>query len=282
MLVLVLNLGAIGLAPLFEGTPAFQTITTTARVLSFIPVTLPHILPASWGSVHGKPHDTYKSYSGLFRLILVSSVLLHGKATIVGLAYNAPESQVHRHSIHLPFDVEKRSAWERTTSAFGRILTATSDHPVVRKIGWDVLISGASLGLWAAVRVTDVLHVLTYTDSEHSHPEAEDEEESQALSEKKPRGVKAALRSASGTDSGSGHRRRGRHQAAKAQPEPAAEEDSAYVPTPSEMAAVAEGDVLPGAGEEGWESAALAWGLAALGGLGVASAAVHGGECIAR
>jgi hypothetical protein len=286
--VLVLNLCAIGAIPLFVNTTIFPSVVAITRVLSFVPTALPYLLPSSWGSAQNKPHEKYGSYVGLFRTILLFSTALHGKATIVGLAYNAPESHVHRHSIHLPFDIERRSAWERTTNAFGRILGATSDHPVVRKVGWDVLLSGVSLGLWAAVRVTDVLHVMTYQVSQHDQ---EDNEYGQthdtgaATSENKPRGAKATLRSALGIDNGSSHQLRSRHRAAKTETDSEDEDsdsDSDYVPTPSEMAAAAEGDVLPSAGDEGWESAALAWGLTALGGLGAGSAAVYGGECIAR
>jgi hypothetical protein len=282
-LVLALNLCAIGATPFFVDTPTFGSVVTATRVLSFVPIVLPHVLPLSWGTVHADAHEAYGSYAGIFRMILFFSMALHAKATVVGLAYNAPETHVHRHSIHLPFDMEKRSAWDRTTSAFGRILTATSDHPVVSKVGWDVLISGLSLGLWATIRAVDIVDVVTYPLLQKSHEDADEQpdtdEQEGATIGNKSRAAKTALRPAE--DEGS--RRRGRSQRAKKSTDcSGVDPDGTYKPTRAEAAEASEGDVLPGAGEEGWESAALTWGATILGGLGAGSAAVYGAECIAR
>ncbi|MCV5185598.1 hypothetical protein OFB79_25620, partial [Escherichia coli] len=57
--------------------------------------------------------------------------------------------------------------------------------------------------------------------------------------------------------------------------------DSTYETTPAVKAQAVEGDVLPD-DEFDWGSAALAWGWAALGGLGVGSSAVYGAECVSR
>ncbi len=80
-----------------------------------------------------------------------------------------------------------------------------------------------------------------------------------------------------------GPRRRGRPRKIKQEPTPDPEEDPAdttYEPTPAEKASVV-GDVVPDDYFD-WESAALAWGLTAIGGLGTGSSAVYGAECIAR
>ncbi|KAI1131618.1 hypothetical protein F5Y10DRAFT_53020 [Nemania abortiva] len=61
------------------------------------------------------------------------------------------------------------------------------------------------------------------------------------------------------------------------------EEDGAYVPTPAtaRLSAALEGDgTLPP--DPDWESASLAWALAAFGGLASACAGVFGGECVSR
>ncbi|KAI9166921.1 hypothetical protein HJFPF1_03036 [Paramyrothecium foliicola] len=284
--VLLLNLCAVGAAPLFANTPTFAHVVAFTRLISFTPIVLPYILPSRWGTIQKEPHDAYSSYTGLFRTVMLFSIALHAKATLVGLAYNAPESHVHRHSIHLPFDVEKRSAWESTRSAFSRILSATSDHPVVSKVGWDVLLSSLSLGLWAAIRVTNVLHVLTYPVLHPDHQDAGEEEESEEtdnqVAVKNRHSAKKDPRSTPRSDDHNGRRRRGRAQAAKSITDEDTASDSDYEPTPAEAAAASEGDVLPSAGDDGWESAALAWGLTVLGGLGVGSAAVFGAESIAR
>lgn len=36
-----------------------------------------------------------------------------------------------------------------------RLLGAIGEHPAVSAVGWDVLLSGLSLGVWAAVRGLD-------------------------------------------------------------------------------------------------------------------------------
>lgn len=59
------------------------------------------------------------------------------------------------------------------------------------------------------------------------------------------------------------------------------EEDKAYVPTPAVARSALEGDEPPPPYPD-WESASLAWGLAAFGGLASACAGVFGGERMAR
>lgn len=264
-------------------SPDLRTVFLAARGLAIAPLILPYVVPASWGATHTRPHQTYRVYTLLFKMTSALSFALHAKATFDGLAHSAPDTYYHRHSLHLPFDVETRSAWERTTSAFGRILAATADHPVVGGAGFDVLFSAASLGLWAAVRATSVQDILACAvlgtfcsgveDSESGHDDHS------------PGRPSAAAAAVSGRDDSSGasltRRKRGRRAKGKQDFESAGSEAS-YEPSPSEAASVAEGDVLPEAGDFDWESTALVWGLTALGGLGAGSAGVLGGECVAR
>src|SRR5690606_36096673 len=60
----------------------------------------------------------------------------------------------------IPFDTEKRSRWERTATAAEMVLGSMADHPVVAAAGRDALLCALSLGLWAAVRSTDVGNML--------------------------------------------------------------------------------------------------------------------------
>ncbi|KAL2133390.1 hypothetical protein VTI74DRAFT_2433 [Chaetomium olivicolor] len=88
-------------------------------------------------------------------------------------------------------------------------------------------------------------------------------------------------------------RRRGRPRKAKPEPEPEPEpeqdglepedvpNDKTYEPTPKVRAEVEMGDIMPQEDFD-WEPASLAWGLTVLGGLGAASAAVYGAECVSR
>jgi len=50
---------------------------------------------------------------------------------------------------------------ERSSTAVGKVLGAIGDHPAVSAVGWDVLLSGTSLGLWAADRGLDVQAILS-------------------------------------------------------------------------------------------------------------------------
>ncbi|RYO81344.1 hypothetical protein DL766_004495 [Monosporascus sp. MC13-8B] len=206
-----------------------------------------------------------------------------------------------------PWDVEERSTWERSTTAFGRILRSRSDHPVVAAVAWDVIISAISLGLWAAVRAMDVHDIInsaipfrgfrtrsllppnvkegTPKPAIKAEPESAEEVESDhpMTLRRSGRQRKSRLDSIASSSGASEDitapvpRKRGRPRKYK----PVVEEDSAYEPTPSEAREAAEGNELPPDNLD-WESAALVWGLTAAGGLASATAGVYGGECISR
>lgn len=283
--LLTFHFATVTVIPLFVNTPALLPLVAASRAMLLAPLVLPYIVPQSWGTLHAHPHQAYKEYSILFRYASLASLVLHGKSTIIGLAYNAPNEHYHRHSIHLPFDVEKRSSWERTTSAFGRILGATSDHPLVSGAGADVLLSAISLGLWAAVRATDLQDILTSAVPFYRRPGAKSEDTPEVTSVV-TRNKAKALAKATGSQAGDSvgrqsTRRKGRPRKSKQDTE-SIRSEAAYEPTASEAASVLEGDVLPEAGNLDWEAAALIWGFIVAGGLGVGSAGVLGGECIAR
>ncbi|RYP41556.1 hypothetical protein DL768_010472 [Monosporascus sp. mg162] len=241
--------------------------------------------PANW-----HPHPLL-SYSVL--------ALNYGSLFILPYAAETP--------VLFPWDVEERSTWERSTTAFGRILRSRSDHPVVAAVAWDVIISALSLGLWAAVRAMDVHDIiksaipftgfrvrslLPRNANEESpkpavktEPESAEEAESEhpmtlrhsGRQRKSRLGSIASSNGASEDAAAPVPRKRGRPRKYK----PVVEEDSAYEPTPSEAREAVEGDELPPHNLD-WESAALVWGLTAAGGLASASAGVYGGECISR
>ncbi|KAH7170573.1 hypothetical protein EDB81DRAFT_876596 [Dactylonectria macrodidyma] len=282
--ILVLNFTAMLLLPSRVNTELFKYLALATRSLSLAPLAVYYILPESCGKTYNSPHGAYSTYKQLFRAISVASLVLHIRASIVALAYNAPGAYYHRHSIHLPFDLEQRSAWERTTSAFGRILGATSDHPVVGVAGWDVILSSVSIGFWVATRATDVSAILASTIPAYRGQERITKDEAQPEPNAVTRGTAKALvvpragaPSGDGEEDGAGRRRRGRSRKIKRE-DPSG---MAYEPSASEAAATDEGDVLPG-DELDWESAAVVWGLTSVGGLGVGSAGAFGGECVAR
>lgn len=279
--ILALNFVAILSMPFQVNTELFRYSVIATRSLSLAPLAVYHILPTSWGKTYEDPHGPYGTYEHLFRAISLASFGLHARASVVGLAYNAPDAYYHRHSVHLPFDVEQRSAWERTTSAFGRVLGAIADHPVVGAAGWDVILSSVSIGFWVATRATDVSAILASTIPAYQGQERIKEETTPEPNRVTRGQAKASMAGGAGAPSADGEgaplRRRGRSRKIKHE-DPSG---SAYEPSPSEVAATDESDVLPGDGLN-WESAAVVWGLTALGGLGVGSAGAFGGECIAR
>jgi hypothetical protein len=307
--VLTLNYIVQYMFSFMAGAPAFSNFAILSRVLTFAPVVIPRTIPQSWGIIHRHPHDAYPMYTRLFRKVAVSSALLFAKATLTGLWYNLPDSHKHRHSIHIPFDTVKRSNWERTTSAAGKILGSMSDHPIVSLVGWDVIISVVSLGIWAAVRAMKAEDILVssvpyYKTDNTTSPEAavkglvEDGKQEQLDDQpytlrrrglRTRAGIPDVSSSKEADDESPAPKKRGRPRKLKADPEPEHEQeplepelpdDETYVPPPNVEAEVVEGDRLQA--EDEWETAALAWGITVLGGLGAASAGVFGGECIAR
>lgn len=302
LLSILLSYAGIFYLPYAADTPTFNRVVAAARGLTFAPLILQSLAPVSWGLVHPHPEKANSAFTDLFRLMSFLSLVLHGTATFNGLRYNLPDSHYHRHSKLLPWDVEERSKWERARTASGKLLGSIADHPVVAGVGYDVLLSGLSIGVWAAVRSLQASHVLTsavplYENSDdvqgdHTSEKATEDDDDKASTagsvRRSSRQHKARVPSVSSVASRDGEdhrvaptpRRRGRPRKVKHDPE---EEpgDNTYEPSAEEVKASSEGDSLPSQ-EVDWEAAALAWGLTAVGGLGLGSSGVFGGECLAR
>jgi hypothetical protein len=167
---LIASFTAVFLSPFAANTPSFLTVALSLRSLSFAPLVLPSIVPESWGTVHTHPHNAHSAYMALFRTISTISTLLHGKSTVLALLLNTPDSHYHRHSILHPFEQERRTVLERSSTAIGKVLGALGDHPAVSGVGWDVLISGMSAGIWAAIRGLDVQAILYSSGFLYSGP----------------------------------------------------------------------------------------------------------------
>lgn len=235
---------------------SFKGLVLASRVLVALPLLAPWVLPQSLGlELHRSEYLPY--VVTLFKTIAAGNLVLYLVTTYHGMKWSAPDTYYHRHSIHLPFDVEKRSAWERTTSATGRILAATADHPVVQGATFDVVLSALSLGIWSAARSTNVHDMFACVVPGIFRPG--DEDVSSVMTVAKPRRESKRPRS------------RG-----KVKKEEDSSEESYQ---PSEADSVPEGDVIP-TSELDWESTAVALGLMVLGGLGFGSAGVMGAECL--
>ncbi|KAJ4304329.1 hypothetical protein N0V88_001942 [Collariella sp. IMI 366227] len=276
--------------------PPSSSLNSSPWLPSFSPTSSP-----SWGTIHPDPRDAYPSITKLFRTISVITTLFHAKTTLSALLYNLPGSYQHRHSVKIPFDVERRSKWERTATAIEKVLGAMTDHPVVSAAGKDVLLSAVTLGIWVAVRLTDVGNMLRvvlpfpklfqqHASSEKTHAKAEDTSAATTHEEsprpaagmalrRRGRPNKTSISSIASSDVPTEDvqptpRRRGRPR--KAKPEPELEQDlpeedrfddKTYEPTPkvAEEAEMEMGDNLPDEAFD-WEPASLAWGLTALAG----------------
>lgn len=141
-----------------------MTVSLLARSIPFTFLALPYIIPSNWGSVQTDPHASHHAYITLFRFIASFSALLHLKSTAIAIVFNAPESQYHRHSLLHPFETERRSTFIRGYTAVNRVIGAIREHPAVASVGWDVILSGFSLGVWAAIRgleITDIMGAST-------------------------------------------------------------------------------------------------------------------------
>lgn len=315
MVPLIFNYMVTLWLPSTAGTASFPTAVLLSKLLTLSPLVLPAIAPVSWGTVLSDPRDAYPAITKVFNVISTASALLHAKTTVSALLYNLPGSYKHRHSIKIPFDVEKRSKWERTATAVEKVLGSITDHPAVAAAGKDALLCALSLGLWAAVRSLDLANMVrslyssTFksshdassgpTKTEQSVQQKQEDEEEPAPAAGRTRTVRRRgwpVRTAVFNETVTDEvvqptpKRRGRPRKVKPEPEPEPEpvpeqeeafEDAEYEPSPAVRADVGLGDILPD-DDFDWEPASLAWGLTALGGLGVGSAAVFGAECVSR
>ncbi|KAG7125830.1 hypothetical protein HYQ45_012472 [Verticillium longisporum] len=289
MAALTQSFGVLFCVPAVTGSPGFPALAVAGKALTFAPLLIPAIAPASWGTVHAHPRGSYGDLTELFRFVSMATFGLQAKATVLGLIYNAPDAHYHRHSKFLPFDKETRSTLEQTTMAFSKILGSTADHPVVAAAAWDVLLSGVGLAVWAAVRPLDINDILACAtpffknrvlEAEAAVDAVGDTDEPSAVvvrsSGRTTRSSAASLSPAAETP---GPKRRGRPRKIKTEANDVA--DSAYIPSPTESVAIIAGDQVPQEDLD-WEATALTWGLNALGGLGLGSSGVFGAECISR
>lgn len=152
VVLLALTYSTLFLVPFASNTPSFLAVTAVTQVLPFIPLSLPYILPQSLGTVHIQPHATYSTYTTIFCTIAATSALLHLKSSALVLFSNTTDSRYYRHSLLHPFKEEYRSALNHGYTVFGRVLGAFNEHPAVGAVGWDVILSGLSLGIWAVIR----------------------------------------------------------------------------------------------------------------------------------
>ncbi len=101
--------------------------------------------------MHVHPHNAHSACTALFRNDICCFFPFHGKSTVLAPSFNTPDSHFQG----------RRTILERSSTAIGRDLGAIGDHPAISAVGWDVLLSGLSLGRWAANRGLDVQAILS-------------------------------------------------------------------------------------------------------------------------
>ncbi|KAG9242099.1 hypothetical protein BJ878DRAFT_189105 [Calycina marina] len=280
--ILLATYVSIFLVPFASNTPSFMTVITISKLLPFTPLMLPYLIPKSWGSV-GSARQNYPSYATAFRAISAISILLHMKSSTLALFYNTPSENYYSHTLLHPFNTEHRSALKRGSTAIASIFGAVGEHPAVDAVGWDVLLTGLSLGAWAGIRGLDANNLLSLSFPFMPLPNAivkaaaiasntikVEVQKPKSPLKRRPGRPKKDADNASTVPPTPG-RGRGRP---KKYPFP---EEAAY--EPSDSSSVVEGD---GDAEEDMEMAAFAWGLITVGGLGAGSAGVYGAEVLAR
>ncbi|KAI9874506.1 MAG: hypothetical protein M1830_009676 [Pleopsidium flavum] len=293
ILPLIINYVAIFLVPFASNTPSFSTVVLIPHLLLYLPLYIDRLIPHSFGSTHNTPHDARRAYKPIFKFISIISFLLHLKQTLVALLDNEPGSHYHRHSSLFSHQEDHRSKIERTSTAIGRVLGCLGDHPAVASVGWDVMLCGFSLVIWAAVRGLDTNGILegaslSRVGKAFSHDARN--AVSQKLVDAKGK-AKELVNDLVGespttlTKRGRGRPRKETNTAVLSSPrkstrstkaEPESDSDDVY--TPDRSSRVDEQTQGEEDAEEDVEAGVLSWGLLSLGGLGVAGAGVLGAE----
>ncbi|TVY38664.1 hypothetical protein LSUB1_G003725 [Lachnellula subtilissima] len=293
IVLLVANFTSIFLIPFAANTPSFMTVSIASRIIPFSFLLLPYIIPNSFGKIHTHPHSAHSTYTTIFRTISVIAAALHLKSTILALVSNTPERYAYRHSLLHPFQEEKLTTLDRGSTALGRLFGAIGEHPAVSAVGWDVIMSGLSLGVWAGIRALDAWEMLDSsvvfmkrtakavqgTSGPTLKQEIVETVENivEATPSRRGPGRPRKTEKVEDTDDASSvvslPRRRGK-PSKKAVENHA---DATYKPAGGDQ--LEEGDENV---EEDWESAAMAWGMIIAGGLGTGSAGIFGADMKAR
>lgn len=307
------GLACTAMFPYFESNLIHIVLGCLPPIFTFVPLLVmkTDLIPINWGKKYSTLSETHASYGPIFRVSSLSSFLLHLFITAAALFFNIPSAystagkSTKYNSIWSTHDRITLPATIRLSTAISKILGAVSDNPVVRKVGWDVLLSTATLCIWSALRRSDVHDMLAtsgcpgvrFREPHSSHPltsAAAKAAKSAGLTDVHP----SSSASPSKTPSSPSKRGRGRPRKNEAastindfefeEDEPA---DGEFVPTPKDRVPEVEHELEKVGGDGGGEaevvaeeaeSAALAWGMCIFGGLGVAAAGVWGAEVVGR
>ncbi|KAK5147546.1 hypothetical protein LTR04_000806 [Oleoguttula sp. CCFEE 6159] len=152
------SFACIGSLPSVVDKPIFSYLLATGYIV--LPILLsasPDLIPKRWGTTHRTTASLARSHARLFSLVALASLLLHARATFTAITTEAPPAAyTHRSFVWTTHAPATRSYLQRGEMAIGHVVGALADHPAVAAVGWDVLLSALSLGVWSVVRGVDV------------------------------------------------------------------------------------------------------------------------------
>ncbi|KAF4545270.1 hypothetical protein BFW01_g9909 [Lasiodiplodia theobromae] len=285
--------GLIGFLPGLASNDAGWIAEYGARLSAFFLAAGTRFVPKTFGKQHADVRVAHHAEARVYSAVSIVATAFFLRSTFWGALLNSGASYHRRYNfVWSTHDAYDRPWWSKLASASGKILGAISDDPVIGLIGWDVLLSGFSLCVWAASRGLDVTDML---NSIVPPLRRQSTEAKSSVKEETP---------ASPTEShgSSPARRRGRPKKNQASEPPspvtrrslrkrAATHDSdthgsdagdaSYTPPPNIAERIADlehEEERDDTVAEDAEASALAWGLSLIGGLGLMSAAVMGAE----
>ncbi|KAI9690407.1 MAG: hypothetical protein M1822_009370 [Bathelium mastoideum] len=278
------------------------------------------ITPTKFRTAHQNIHLTHRSYATVFTSVSLFALATHAWFTGVAILDNTPPIHSRHRSVfswpfHYSASEEHPNHLQEAEVAVSSLLGAIGDHPAVNAVGWDVLLSTVSLGVWCIVHGVDVDGMIGcgiwpwHNSAKDNSTEAqspkhvtfdraakqEDGDTAQPSPKKKGRArstkksnditsgiVDEASKSAQKIGeaiSGSTRRRRTRNRDHHAEDGEDADDDD-YVPDRTTAAELASWEHEEDHSDTGTEAGALAWGLWAIGGLGFATASALGSEVV--
>ena len=267
LFLLVVYYACVFLLPFSTSTPTFKTLLLVSHLLLFRTAYVDRLVFGFWEHMPGS-----RTPATIYRFMSATSMLLHAKQTFVALLDNDPGAYTHRHSAVLEYlhlqSPGYHGSVERSTTAIGRVYGSLNSHPAVSSVGWDVLLCGLSLIVWATVRGLDLRRIAS--NAGLLRTVATDHKEDQIADDEPSKPVTRSSTSGKSKKSSNTSTRRRRGTAAES-------DDSTYSDVDahgsSEKAVEGEEEML-----EDPEAGALSWALFALGGLGAVAAGVLGGE----
>ncbi|KAL1634624.1 hypothetical protein SLS58_010619 [Diplodia intermedia] len=280
-----------GLLPALASNDASWIAEYGSRLGAFFLAAGTRFVPEKFGRQYTDAHAAHRAEARVYSAISIVATAFFMRSTFWGALLNSGASYERRYntvwSTHPAYD---RPIWSKLASASMKILGAISEDPIIGVIGWDVLLSGFGLCIWAASRGLDVRDMLNSIvpslrrESTEDKPSVKEETptsptESQRSSPAGRRGKPKKNQSSSAQEPASPVTRRSLRKRSATHDSDA--DDASYAPPANieaEIADLEHDEERDDTVAEDAEASALAWGLSLIGGLGLMSAAVMGAE----